>query len=209
MIICLEGPSAVGKTTTCAAFAEHNNAYIVPEVNALFERPANTSSDWYLERQVERWEIAQKHAANNRLVVLDGDLFQPLWYNWSFGFKQWQPLETLIAFYRPRIEAGTIRFPDHYVPLFVDASELRRRKECDQTRSRRGFDLNLCLLQTQPRYFEMLSHLMPGRVHSIEAKNVETNLRRILECPALPAPTATASLGIFDKIAEWLQVNKA
>ena len=209
MIICLEGPSAVGKTTTCSALVEHNNAYVVPEVNALFERPAQAPADWYLERQVERWEIAQQHSANDRLVVLDGDVFQPLWYNWSFGFAEYQPLDTLSAFYRPRIEAGLIGFPDHYVHLFIDENELRLRKEADQTRTRRGFDSHLRLLQTQPRYFEMLAGLMPGRVHSIEAKSVETNLRHIFECSAMPVPTAMTPLEIFDKIAEWLQSNKA
>jgi hypothetical protein len=207
MIICLEGPSAVGKTTMCAALAEQSNAFVVPEVNALFERPAQASADWYLERQVERWEIAQKHSVDNRLVVLDGDVFQPLWYNWSFGFAEYQPLEALSAFYQPRIEAGIISFPDHYVPLFVDENELRLRKEADQTRTRRGFDSHLRLLQTQPRYFEMLAGLMPGKVHSIEAKSVETNLRHISERSAMRIPAEMTSLEVFDKIVEWLQAN--
>ncbi len=78
MIICLEGPSAVGKTTTCLALAEQMDAYIIPEVNALFTRPAEASPNWYLECQAARWEIAQRQQEQNALVVLDGDLFQPL-----------------------------------------------------------------------------------------------------------------------------------
>ncbi len=209
MIICLEGPSAVGKTTTCAALVAQKSAYVVPEVNALFERPANASPDWYLERQVERWKIAHTHSGDDRLVVLDGDVFQPFWYNWSFGFAEYQPLEVLSAFYRRRIEAGVIGFPNLYIHLFVDENELRLRKEADETRTRCGFDSHLRLLQTQPRYFEMLSRLMPSRVHSVEAKSVETNLRRISECPAMPALTAMTSLEILDNIIEWLQTNKA
>ncbi len=208
MIICLEGPSAVGKTTTCSALVEQN-AYVVPEVNALFERPAQTSADWYLERQVERWEIAQEHSTNGRLVILDGDVFQPLWYNWSFGFAEYQPLDTLSAFYRPCVEAGLIGFPDHYVHLFIDENELRLRKAADQTRSRRGFEPNLRLLQTQPRYFEMLSGLMPGRVHGVEAKSVETNLQCIFKCSAVLPLTAMTPLEIFNNSIEWLQTHKA
>jgi broad-specificity NMP kinase len=83
MIICLEGPSAVGKTTTCSAIAEQMGAYIVPEVNAIFERPADASPNWYLECQVARWEIAQRQQEQHGFAVLDGDLFQPLWYNWA------------------------------------------------------------------------------------------------------------------------------
>lgn len=33
-LLCLEGASAVGKTTTCKKLAEQYNAFIVPEVNA-------------------------------------------------------------------------------------------------------------------------------------------------------------------------------
>lgn len=209
MIICLEGPSAVGKTTTCSALVEQNNAFVVPEVNALFARPAEEAPNWYLERQVERWEIAQEHSANGRLVVLDGDVFQPLWYNWSFGFAEYQPLEALSAFYRPCLNADAIGFPDHYVHLFIDENKLRSRKEADQTRTRRGFDANLRLLQTQPRYFERLSRFLPGRVHSVEAKSVETNRQHLLRCSRTPAPPAVSSLKIFDNIVEWLQSSKA
>lgn len=59
-IICLEGASAVGKTTTSHEFARMKNTYIVPEVNLLFERPKSETNTWYLERQVDRWQIAQE-----------------------------------------------------------------------------------------------------------------------------------------------------
>lgn len=59
-LICLEGASAVGKTTTSNEIAKRTNTYIIPEVNLLFERPNEESKTWYLERQVERWMIAIK-----------------------------------------------------------------------------------------------------------------------------------------------------
>ena len=57
-IICLEGASAVGKTTTSIAIAKKTNTYIIPEVNLLFERPTKETKTWYLERQVGRWQIS-------------------------------------------------------------------------------------------------------------------------------------------------------
>jgi deoxyadenosine/deoxycytidine kinase len=51
-LICLEGPSAVGKTTTSKALADHYAAYIIPEVNQLFERPTPEPTYWYFERQL-------------------------------------------------------------------------------------------------------------------------------------------------------------
>ena len=38
-IIAFEGASAVGKSTTCCELEKNYGAYIIPEVNSLFERP--------------------------------------------------------------------------------------------------------------------------------------------------------------------------
>ncbi len=209
MIICLEGPSAVGKTTTCSALAKQSNIYVVPEVNALFVRPAEASPDWYLERQAERWEMAQKQSAAHRLAVLDGDVFQPLWYNWAYDFVGWQDLEALSEFFRPLIEAGTSGFPDYYFRLSVNEGELRRRKEADQTRTRRNFDVHLKLIQAQARYFDVLSRLAPGMVRRIEAESVEANLRSIQNTVAAPASSPVNALSLFDGLVDWLRVNKA
>lgn len=209
MIICLEGPSAVGKTTTCSALAEQMDAYIVPEVNALFERPTDAPPNWYLERQVERWAIAQKQSANNRLTVLDGDVFQPLWYNWAYDFVGWQDLDVLSEFFRPRIEAGALGFPDCYICLFTNKAELRRRKEADQTRTRRNFDAHLKLVQAQSRYFGAMSHIAPSLVHQVEAEGVETNVSRISDKTAAPTENGRNDLRLFDSMIDWLRTNHA
>ncbi|HEY8560173.1 MAG TPA: AAA family ATPase [Pyrinomonadaceae bacterium] len=77
-IICFEGASAVGKTTTSNALRDERGARVVPEVNQLFARPENEPAEWYFERQVERWRIARERSRRGALVVLDGDPFQPL-----------------------------------------------------------------------------------------------------------------------------------
>lgn len=38
-IIVFEGASAVGKSSTCRELEKNYGAYIIPEVNFLFERP--------------------------------------------------------------------------------------------------------------------------------------------------------------------------
>ena len=209
MIICLEGPNAVGKTTTCSALAEHMGAFVVPEVNALFARPAEASPNWYLECQAARWEIAQVQQKQNSLVVLDGDVFQPLWYNWAYEFAGWQELEALSEFFRPRIEAGLLGFPDCYVRLFAAEQELKRRKEADQSRTRRNFESHLKLIQVQSRYFGALSRLAPGRVHPVEADSVEANLQGIKDKIAAPASNLVDALSLFDGLIDWLHSNKA
>lgn len=102
-LICLEGASAVGKTTTCSEIEKRYHAYIIPEVNFLFERPKVESRTWYVERQVERWQIAQEKLITHDIVIFDGDIFQPLSYNWCFDFQVFnQSLEFLADFYRKK-----------------------------------------------------------------------------------------------------------
>jgi adenylate kinase family enzyme len=99
-VICFEGASAVGKTTTANEIAKKTNTYIIPEVNLLFKRPKNESKTWYLERQVERWHTAQEKLKQYDTVILDGDIFQPISYNWCFDFKLFnQNLDFIYDFY--------------------------------------------------------------------------------------------------------------
>jgi deoxyadenosine/deoxycytidine kinase len=80
-IINIEGASAVGKTTTSNTLALRYNAYHIPEVNTWWKRPEPEYPEWFFERQLDRWRIAQEKLENHRFVVIDIDLFQPLWYN--------------------------------------------------------------------------------------------------------------------------------
>ena len=172
-VLCLEGPSAVGKTTIAAALASQRSARVVPEVNVLFERPQDAPPAWYLDRQAERWTLATDAARDHRLVLLDGDPFQPLWYNWAYGFAGWQSLDALGAFYRPRIVRGEMRFPDRYVVFGASEDALRERKTSDRARRRGGFEAHLRFIGPQRRYFEAMETLSPGQVRFLDARTVE------------------------------------
>ena len=65
--------------------AAMGDSYVVPEVNMLFPRPQPESENWYLDRQVCRWEIGMRQEENYSRVIFDGDIFQPLWFNWIFS----------------------------------------------------------------------------------------------------------------------------
>jgi hypothetical protein len=154
-IICLEGASAVGKTTTSIGIAKNTSTFIIPEVNLLFERPKKESKTWYLERQVERWQIAQEKIKEYDTLILDGDIFQPLSYNWCFDFKLYnQSLDFLYRFYLSEIKAGRIDFPDKYFYLVTTRENLRYRKENDCTRKRRNFEKHLDILEPHERYIK-------------------------------------------------------
>lgn len=209
MIVCLEGASAVGKTTTCRTLQERFGTVIIPEVNALYKRPDPEAADWYLERQVDRWGKAQQAAKTHAVAVLDGDPFQPLWYNWSFDFRQRQDLDYLKRFFRPLIAQGTLSFPNRYYLLVISESELRRRKEADIIRSRRNFESHLGLIDTQRRYFEAMASLSPGRARIVEADTVQGTSEQIAQDMLKSPDDAPAMLELFDALVKWLEDNKA
>ncbi len=180
-LICLEGASAVGKTTTCREIEKSYNAYIIPEVNLLFERPKTESKTWYMERQVERWVIAQEKLKTYDVVVLDGDIFQPLCYNWCFDFKIFnQSIEFITEYYRNELLQRRIGFPDKYFYLYTDQENLRQRKENDVSRKRGNFNSHMSIVEPHQRYYISLNDLLPNYVQQIKAETIDNNLKVIM-----------------------------
>ncbi len=209
-IICFEGASAVGKTTTANRFKTICGAFVVPEVNLLFQRPENESPEWYFERQVERWQIAQEQSKSYPLVVLDGDPFQPFWYCWAYNFVGWQSLDLMERFYQPKVQSKTLGFPDRYFIFSTNEAELRKHKEADATRRRRGFETTLKMIEPQRCYFQEMQNFSPHQVRFLEAKNIETNVEFVQEDISDLANSNKIEAGVlFSKMVEWLQENEA
>jgi hypothetical protein len=207
-ILCFEGPSAVGKSSTAAALVAQG-AYVVPEVNVLFERPECESPDWYVERQVDRWRLATEQAEHYRIVVLDGDPFQPLWYNWAYDFSGWQDLNFLEAFYRPRLLSGDIGFPDRYVVFSATVGTLRARKDTDPTKRRRNFETHLEFIHPQRRYFEAMQHFSCERVRFLESNaTIEDNMRTVM-AETHGARSEQRPVELFDSLIQWLRESQA
>ncbi|MGF3103042.1 AAA family ATPase [Rossellomorea sp. DUT-2] len=208
-LICFEGASAVGKTTTANEIARKTNTYIIPEVNLLFKRPKNESKTWYLERQVERWHIAQEKLKEYDTVILDGDIFQPISYNWCFDFKLFnQNLDFIYDFYLKEIKAGRIKFPDKYFYLYTSKSNLKYRKENDVTRKRGNFEKHLEIVEPHRLYYEALNQFVPNYVQPMEAKNIERNIIVIID--NLPSSSLSwSSEKLLHSITNWLKNNKA
>ncbi|GAA0462301.1 AAA family ATPase [Alkalibacillus silvisoli] len=208
-VICLEGASAVGKTTTSKEIARKTNTYIIPEVNLLFERPKRESKTWYLERQVERWQIAQEKLREHDTVILDGDLFQPLSYNWCLDFKLFnQSLDFIYEFYQKQIKAGRIGFPDKYFYLYASKTKLRYRKENDNTRRRGNFEKHLKIVEPHQRYYEALNQFVPHYVQQIEATTIDENIKVIIHNLPLPYISVNSDK-LLNSIWKWLKENNA
>ena len=164
MILCVEGASAAGKTTLAEALAREAGATIVPELDATGAPPVAESAAWYVERHVEQWQRARAAAAVAPLVVLDGDPFKGLWYNWVFGDAGWPGVGVVAPLYQRHVERGALAFPDLYIVLEASEAQLRQRRDDDATRSRQNCEAHLRLVRPQRRYFAALADADPTRV---------------------------------------------
>ena len=181
-------------------------AAAIPEVNLLFSRPINHEPHWYLERQQERWESACRTTSGTSLAVLDGDVLQPLWYGWAYGFTNHQALSELVAFYRPLMARGTLAFPDAYFVLDCSVEELRARQAADDTRKRRNFEHHLEFIEPQRRYFRALQALAPALVHWLPMSTVSGNVEAIQRVLASTERRDKCNdLAIFDQASKFLE----
>lgn len=167
-VLCLEGPSAVGKTTLAAALTRECGAVVVPELDGSGAPPPGSSAAWFVERHAEQWRLARRLAAAAPFAVLDGDPFKGLWYNRVYADEGWEGVETVAPLYRAQVEAGALAFPDLYVVLTAPEEELRRRRDGDASRSRRNFEKHLRLAAPLLRYFGALREAAPGRVVTVK-----------------------------------------
>lgn len=210
-IINIEGASAVGKTTTSRELALRHNGFHIPEVNALWKRPDPDYPEWFFERQVDRWTIAQEKSQDHRFVVIDIDLFQPFWYIWAYNFTLFggQTLDFVAEFYRKQLLARKIGFPDRYYLLSASQSALRQRKEGDITRRRGGFEMHLQFIEPQRQYFKALESFVPGLVCFIESESIDCNVAQITNRMPLRSGEHTYSMELFEFMINWLRDHPA
>lgn len=155
MIVVVEGPSAAGKTTWC----RRNASRWLPE-------PERGPIDQILRYQVERWHHAVAADAAGELVVLDGDPFK-LYYSWA----EWRTGALDESEWEATVETTRRQFIDEDygiadLVLYSDPgeAELRRRKEADRTRSRRGFERHTAMRPHFAQRYQAVSTLDPNRV---------------------------------------------
>lgn len=205
LTICLEGPSAAGKSSLSQALAAGASALAIPEVNQLFSRPIDPEPCWYLQRQLERWEMACRPSPGFSLAILDGDVLQPLWYGWAYGFTNHHSLHELVDFYRPLIANGKLAFPDAYFVLECSVEELRARKAGDATRSRRNFEHHLEFIEPQRKYFRTLQALEPTLVHWLPMSAISNNVEAIQRLVPTEIRGKSDDLAIFDQLLRLLE----
>ncbi len=203
-ILAFEGAPGVGKSTLAAHFASCGIP-VIAEANLLFSRPNPEPPTWYLERQCERWQ----RATQSPTTILDGDPFQPLWFNWAFPEATAQSLSFVIDFYRETITQNRIAFPHRYVfltlPESLRAERMLQRelaRNLGEDRARQKTARYAKLVEPQSRYFHALANHFPHWVQILDATFKEQTLQAIesFTNPNPPPPP----LEVLHFAAHWL-----
>ncbi|HEX8282306.1 MAG TPA: hypothetical protein VF588_03085 [Pyrinomonadaceae bacterium] len=205
LVVCLEGPSAVGKTSLAGALARVCGAAVVPELDASGAPALGRSAAWFVGRHAEQYRLARTLAARSVFAVLDGDPFKGLWYNWAYAEEGWEGVDAVAPLYRAEIEAGALAFPDLYVALTASEGQLRERRAGDPTRSRRNFEKHLLLAGPLRRYFGALREAAPERVAVVETLERGELVGRVVGALERLPPGPPDSLRLLDHMAGWLR----
>lgn len=201
MIICFEGPSAIGKTKLSESLSDQFN--IVPEVNLLFERDQTATKLWYYEKQVERYKLCKQSRQSS---ILDGDIFQPLWYNWIYGYpSDFASKQETVDFYFQMIKEGHIQFPDLYILFHADEDELRQRKEADDSRIRRNFEKHLKLIEPQQKYFRFLAEETDVDIEFVPYTDFTTTEDFVTSLIQSKSEHSKNDLSVFKSVVDWLK----
>ena len=209
-IVCFEGPSAVGKTTMAQQLAHTLGAIVIPEVNMLFSRPADPPPTWYFERQVERWQQAMTAVRSTDLVILDGDPFQPFWYNWAYHYVGWERWIPWLPFMSHRYGWGLS------VSLTV-ISSLRQVSKIYVNGEPQIPHGNAVVLSIIWALFSHNKPILlrcrcwqPERVTIIASTNGEATLGRITAALEYVPPPLThiTAVNLFHTLIEWLRAHE-
>lgn len=204
LIICFEGPSGIGKTTMCNLLSNYFN--IVPEVNLLFQRTGKESKYWYHERQIERYELCKQLKRNS---ILDGDIFQPIWYNWVCNYpSEFLSKEETHDFFKSKIIEGKITFPDLYIIFDIEEKELWERKENDKTRQRRNFEKHLKIIEPLKEYYRFLDKETALEMRFVHYADIDTTQKEVLSIIENFVPKKIDPNKLFNQIEMWLNGKK-
>ena len=208
-VVCLEGPSAVGKTTLASALAAECGAAVVFELDAAGAPPAHAAAAWFVDRHAAQWRLARERAAAARapFAVLDGDPFKGLWYNWMHADQGWEGVDVVAPLYRAHVERGALAFPDLYVALDATEAQLRDRRAHDPTRTRRNHELHLRPLPARRRYFAALRDAAPERVVALDTTDRSALVPQVLDALRRLPPGPPDSLRWLERMAAWVRTH--
>ncbi|HEX5869476.1 MAG TPA: hypothetical protein VFY65_03610 [Longimicrobium sp.] len=206
-IVCLEGVSAVGKTTLAAALARQAGAAVIPELDGSGAPPVAESAAWFVDAHAAQWRQARALAVRAPLVVMDCDPLKGLWFNWVFAEHGWPGIDVQGPLYRAHLRRGTMAFPDLYVVLQATDGQLRARRAGDPTRTRRNHEMHLRLAAPQRRYFQALQAADPPRVLLLDTSDRDALVDAVLAAVQALPPEPPDSMRLLEHMVDWVAAH--
>jgi hypothetical protein len=171
MIIVVEGPSAVGKTTMLRLLPA---SHVVSEDWAALGFPPEQWPDldtpagqaFGVRASSHRWKLLCDVEHHYGSAYADTDPLK-LYYNFALalhGIRSRAQLEMTFELCRHAMKTEQLGFADRVVFLQATTATLRLRKQQDAHRQRRRFGLHLELIDAFARYYMMLEQVRPGTV---------------------------------------------
>jgi hypothetical protein len=165
MIVVLEGPSAVGKTTWCRTHAPRyvQGAPSTLDAPDLFADPIDVANFW-VPFNSGLWESALQIERREGHAVCDSDPLH-LYFSfslWKAGAMDRRLFDAEVPLYRHAMARHRVGFADvvlwHCAPL----EELRRRAKADVQHPRRRHELYVSLIPWMKLWFEARARALPG-----------------------------------------------
>lgn len=168
MILVVEGVSASGKSSWCAAHSPHHTIAENGRLQGVPDRvddPLGAASFW-AERNVDRWRAALAMESASSYAVCDTDPLKLhyIWCLWRIGEAAERDWLLELAATRQTVAKGRIGFADRYFVGSIEPEVARARGLADETRRRRNFDLHVRLQSPLLAWYSALDSALPGRV---------------------------------------------
>ena len=168
--------------------------------------PDPEPESWHIDRQVERFQAALQ--ASGDLVILDGDPYQPVWFNWIFpesGFPSWW---RCIEIFTARSQRLVV--PDFYVYLHTQSDERFRRMVfryaklgLDRERAIVKYERDAGLEEARRDFFRALDKAFPGLVLFVEAIDLERTFEAFRDYRNTPPSV----VDLLNAMSSWLAEN--
>jgi hypothetical protein len=209
MIIVVEGPSAVGKTTLLRQLpASHviSEDWVAlgfpPEQWPNLDTPAGQA--FGVRASSHRWKLLCDVEHQFGSAYADTDPLK-LYYQFALalhGTRSRAQLQTTFDYCRHALETEQLGFADTVVFLRASPATLRSRKQQDASRQRRRFDLHVELIDAFAHYYALLEQIRPGTV-TFHDTDQDGTTATILSCP-LPQhpPYARFDVHTFDALRD-------
>lgn len=178
MLVAVEGPSAVGKTTLLRqvlaerVVGEEWEALGIPRGSGSAEPQGVDAQQFWVDLNSRRWQLLVDIEARHGEGYADSDPLK-LYYNFaltSIGKAPHEVFEEGWRWTRRAMEERRLGFVDRVVYLQASPGKLAQRKAADASCSRRGFDLHVRLGHAMEAYYAAVERLRPGAVRWLDAE---------------------------------------